>query len=212
MKETKKIKQKTVKEKLTRAQVLFGLILVLGLVLTGIQGMEYWNQRKAINETNSNLIAIQRSANKALTEFNEFSQSIDKNRFNEKEALAVVFPLEENYTGLTKEIEKYILALNSPDSPIFLSSLRFGVPAKAKDSEDFQELPFTMNISASEENFKKVLEYIYMSGDLNTKVRLMDLQSVSFNFDSSSNESQLSNKLVNATLNVKAYFKSPKTK
>ena len=66
--------------------------------------------------------------------------------------------------------------------------------------EIYSVLPFSMRVESSEDNFYKFLEYIETSGNLDNKVRLMNVTDVAINISTEDEE------LISYNLELNAYF------
>lgn len=96
--------------------------------------------------------------------------------------LADIFPQNESYTELTRQLDDFFKKNNTSANPLIASDLRFGSPI-LDETKQYNILPFSMSITASESNFYTFLNYVQNSGALSgDKVRLMNIQSININF------------------------------
>lgn len=96
-----------------------------------------------------------------------------------------ILPTDESLTELTRLLEQFFIDNNFPNNPVTLSSLSF---ANSDETEKYMTLSFTMNLTGTEANFFKLLDFIKDSGNLNTPYRLMAITKVNMVFPQVSEE------------------------
>jgi len=128
---------------------------------------------------------------------NSFSNSVELK-------LEAVFPVNDNYTELTRLIDSFEASLNKRNSVFEVSSLSFQSPRKSKDGT-YHILPLNMSIRASRSNFNKFLHWVENSGTLSDKVRLMSISSIRLNFPNVSHELN-EPEIISFTVQLNAYF------
>lgn len=126
--------------------------------------------------------------------FDQLDKVIDQN-------LSIVFPFDDNYTELTRQLDSYEEDLAKNNSPFEVSNIEY---QSAVEGDNYSILPFRMTIKSSSDNFTKFLHLIEDSGAFDGNVRLMDISSIKLNFESRS-EGQ-SEQLINFTVQINAYF------
>jgi Tfp pilus assembly protein PilO len=132
---------------------------------------------------------------------------LNKDEFNGLSAeintkLAMIFPENDNYTDLTRQIDQIEQDLSKRDSPFEISSLDFQAPVQ---NELYSVLPVRMSIRSSSNNFTKFLHLVENSGSLNDQVRLMDISSIRLNFQSRDEEA-VGPEIITFTVQINAYF------
>lgn len=127
--------------------------------------------------------------------YNQLSKDIEQK-------LKVIFPANDDYTALTRQIDSYEEDLSKKTSPFEISNIDYQT---AIEEENYSILPFRMNIRSSSENFTKFLHLIENSGTLKDKIRLMDISSIRLNFESN-DEDQTAPEIINFAVQINAYF------
>lgn len=124
--------------------------------------------------------------------------------------LMAILPPDENYTDLTRQFDNYFADHDRPGNPILQSSLRFGKGAPIQDIPDVSELSVSMNLEATRDNFLKFLQYVSNSGSLDSVTRLMDINSIQLNFPEGGEVVQDLGQKINFTVDMNAYYLTPK--
>ncbi|MBI2638272.1 hypothetical protein HYW83_01640 [Candidatus Peregrinibacteria bacterium] len=124
--------------------------------------------------------------------------------------LLTILPPDENYTDLTRQFDNYFADHDRPGNPILQSSLRFGKGTPMQDIPDVSMLQVSMNLEATRDNFLKFLQYVSNSGSLDTITRLMDINSVQLNFPEGGEVVQDLGQKINFTVDMNAYYLTPK--
>lgn len=161
---------------------------------------EYDMARAAVNQ-NKKFITFLRSeggTEKAAVDANK-KQHDDLSKEIEKK-LKVIFPTEDDYTALTRQIDVYENELSKKTFEV--SNIDYQTPI---EEENYSILPFRMNIRSSNENFTKFLHLIENSGTLQNKIRLMDISSIRLNFENSE-EGEIVSEIINFSVQINAYF------
>lgn len=131
----------------------------------------------------------------------------NKPRYNQlgkdiEQKLKIIFPANDDYTALTRQIDSYEEELSKKTSPFEISNIDYQT---AIEEENYSILPFRMNIRSSADNFTKFLHLIENSGTLKNKIRLMDISSIRLNFESSDVE-EIGPEIINFSVQINAYF------
>lgn len=189
---------------------LIGCVLV-GLLVSyfGIEKyLEYSEKSGIVSNSEENLTTLggdkkleADAHTKILTEYKDQNDAMNK-------SLSSVFPSQENYTELTKTFDEYFYANNRTNNPIIVTDMSFGAPLDDKSGK-YQILPIAMNITSSESNFYKFLNFVQDSGTLSKSVRLLDLKSIQMNF--SQEDSVNSKSTIQFRADINAYFQTDKS-
>jgi len=190
---------------------LIGCVLV-GLFVSyfGIEKyFEYSEKTQIVSASEQNLAQLDKDKKsdtetsvKILTENKSRNEAVNK-------ALSSVFPSSENYTELTKAFDEYFLANNRTNNPIIVTDMTFGAPAD-DTTKKYQILPISMNITSSEPNFYKFLQFVQDSGTLSKSIRLLTLKSIQMNF-SEEDASKEGRNALQFRADIDAYFQTDKS-
>lgn len=188
--------------------------LILTFVILGAAGYFGFGQyqklsamQDALAKEQETLITLQRNHVKLVKQYDVNKKSFDQKFSNVLNLLQDVYPAQENYTNLARLFDDFFQVNNTVANPIFVSDLKFGI-ARTDASKDYSVLPVTLTISGTQNNFLKFLNFVENSGVLKNKTRLMDLGSISINFISQSEETNVSSdaSLLNVSIALNAYF------
>ncbi|MBD3269930.1 type 4a pilus biogenesis protein PilO [Candidatus Peregrinibacteria bacterium] len=194
---------------LKRKTMTFVVLTVLTLGIGGYFGFtqvtEYIETASALDNAENRLEEMRIEESQTENDFIE-----TKNEFNElntgiSEQLQAILPPNEDYTNLVRSLDDFFLNLRGGSDSIFLSDIRFEQP-NFPDNAEYAVLPVTMTVSGTEANFDRFLEFIESTGDLNSNNRLMDIQSISINFDRNRNSEEATPENISVSLRVNAYF------
>lgn len=186
-----------------KAYAVLCLALILSLGLYSYKKWQQYTGYRAIVETQKTFITELRdelSDEKAYYEgnkdgFDSLSEEIGAN-------LALIFPAEDDYTALTRQIDDFEKELSKKTNPFEISSIDYQT---SLENEFYSILPMRMSIRSSNENFRKFLHLVENSGSLLDQVRLMDISSIRLNF-LSSDEDTVGPEIINFTVQINAYF------
>jgi len=120
-----------------------------------------------------------------------------------------VLPLEEDYTDLTRLLDDFVQKNNTTLNPISLNNISYGAAQMIEDN--YSVLPVTLTISASRDNFENFLRFIFGSGALQERTRLMDIQAISINFAAQRQGLAATigeEALLNISIQLNAYFQA----
>lgn len=162
---------------------------------------EYDRAVAAVN-TNKQFIASLRtqvSNEQAVVDGNK--KQYDQLSKETEQKLEVIFPTDDDYTALTRQIDEYEVELSTKD-PFEISNIDYQAPV---EGENYSVLPFRMNIRSSSDNFDKFLHLIENSGALKNKIRLMDISSIRLNFENAETEAGVPG-IINFSVQINAYF------
>lgn len=113
-----------------------------------------------------------------------------------------IFPAEDNYTELTRQLDVYEKDLKGRNNEFEVSSLDYQ-QAINTEGATYSVLPFRMNIRSSVENFTNFLHLIESSGSLDEEIRLMDISSIRLSFPGESDEA---NQPIQFSVQLNAYY------
>lgn len=181
------------------------LVIIIAAAIGYYSFTQFSDLMHKTNAINHQSAAFNDLENERLKEEAEFkSLKEQKKDFEQKLENDVnqIVPAGENFTNLTRDLDAFFLGLSKSNNPIFVSNLQYGSPAKDPSGE-LSYLPVNLTIESSKDNFFNFLNYIEESGNLNDKVRLMDIQSIKINFKNGGTGGEVS---LNVSLN--AYFRS----
>lgn len=112
-----------------------------------------------------------------------------------------IFPVNDNYTALTRNLDDFEKELANSSNIFEISSIDYQSPVEGKE---YNILPFRMNIRSSEKNFREFLHLIEGSGALTDNIRLMEISSIRLNFENS--EDETSPDVISFTVQINAYY------
>lgn len=185
-------------------------LIIAGLVVLyyGIERyLEYSDKANVVSQSQALLQNLETENKKETDDYNTTKTTYkEKNEALNKE-LSSVFPLQENYTELTKVFDEYFVSRNKTNNPIIATDIQYGSPTSDAKSR-YDILPISMNITASESNFYDFLKFIQSAGTLSKKLRLLDLRSIQLNFSDDTDAS--GRNTIDFRAEVQAYFQKPK--
>lgn len=200
-----------------KIRTYMGLIIItLGLaVFYGYtQYVKLSGAQNALANEQTQITTLQATETSTLSDYTNLKQSFDQKYSGVLNSLQNVYPTQENYTDLTRQLDVWFKDNNTPFDPVFMSNIQYG-QARYDNAVDYAVLPVTMSITGSQDNFMKFLTYIENSGTLADKTRLMDVRSISINFSSSSDNATgqtgtaASKPTLDVSLGLNAYFQKP---
>lgn len=129
-------------------------------------------------------------------EFDQLEKVVEQN-------LEKVFPVNDDYTGLVRQLDSFEASIASGRSPFEVSSIEY---QNVIEHENYSILPFRMNIQSSPQNFTKFLHMIENSGIIDGEVRLMNVSSIRLSFSGSPVAGSPSD-IINFNVQINAYFR-----
>src|SRR3990167_7818244 len=166
--------------------------LILCLILAAVIGYysyTKWNEYKLLKEgVAQNRVTVVEIKDKAASERAAYESnkiSFDQKNKEIEQRLAVIFPENDAYTDLTRQMDEFEHALAKKNNPFEISNIDYMTTASA---DGYAILPMRMNISSSMDNFTKFLHLIETSGSLDESIRLMDISSIRLNFEKSDSD------------------------
>lgn len=186
-------------------KVYAGLCLIL-LLLTGVFSYFKWQTYQDVRDfTSSNkdfIVTLGKEASSEKAEYESHKTAFADLNKEVEDKLNTIFPTSGSYTALTRQIDSYEEELSSKNNPFEISNLSY---QEVVSTDKYSMLPLQMSIRSSADNFTKFLHLIENSGALNGQVRLMDLSSITLNFESLGVEVGQP-EIINFNVQVNAYF------
>ena len=177
------IKKRNLDKEIMNWVIALVVLVLIGGVFTYFRFQKYILSADALNSGSNLLAQIQADTDKAAADFNKLNLELKQKNVTITEAMKEVFPAEENYTELARQLDDYFIKNAQGDSNFFLSDLRFG-PTRIDPKLDYAELPFTISMNATQRKFEDFLKYIENSGDFTNRTRLIEINSINLNPDS----------------------------
>jgi hypothetical protein len=168
----------------------------------------------ALASEQAQAVTLQESSDAFANDYDTMKKTFESANSNSLNALQAVYPSTENYTELTRQLDKYFLDTGTTADPLFTNDIRFSRPV-IDEKKNYAVLPFTMSVTASKNSFAKLMRYIENSGDLESKTRLMEIRSISISFPSgqqaplSTAPTKAKSSVYNLSLSMNAYFQKP---
>lgn len=195
-----------------RSYIVAALVLLIGAGVYGyFQYIKLAQAQEAIAQEEQSLDQLTKTMRASNDEFNQ-AMSAYQQEFNVKNnQIKEVFPLTENYTDLTIVLDELSQKLNE-NGEFFIGNISYGVPQNSQNS-DYMILPINMNMKTTRNNLENFLTYVFNSGDLNQKVRLLDIQSINLGFSAAEMtiDGVLGEPLLNIDLRMNSFFQKPTT-
>jgi len=179
----------------------FALVLLAGLGIFGFfkvtSFLDLYSYNKNLETSISGAITATEGLDSQIAEAKTVFQETNDSKNSD---IADVLPSDEDITSLTRAFDDFSVDNNFSNNPFFISSITYNDSTES-DTGTYMMLPLSVKVESSEDNFYKFLEYIENSGNLDNRVRLMDITDVSTTFveDEDSNT-------ISFSLNINAYF------
>ncbi len=183
------------------------LMLCLILLLSvGFYSYKKWQEYSlaelGVTQNKSYIELLRNEAAAEKTKYEGDQKDFQKVNKEMVENLKVIFPDFDNYTNLTRQIDKFEAELSKKNDPLEIANIDYQATV---ETETYSILPLRMNIRSSEGNFTKFLHTIENSGALDEEIRLMDISSIRLNFENSSDE-KTGPEIINFSVQINAYF------
>ena len=196
----------------SRSIQTFVLLTVVVLVAGGVYGFLQYQKlsaaQKALANGQTQLTQLRAQEKQYSDQYTLVRNAYDEEFAGIRDSIQGVFPSEENYTTLTKTLDKYVLDLNKKSPTIFMNNLRFSSPRIEKD-KGYAILPFSMSLNTTRKNLDEFLEYTENSGSIDDKTRLLDVRSISISFSGEQTVGGRSINTLNVAISLNAYFQLP---
>ncbi|EKD64012.1 MAG: hypothetical protein ACD_51C00099G0002 [uncultured bacterium] len=184
-----------------KIQIGISILLLAGVIAFGyFKGSSFLELYKYTDDLETKIADIEGEVSALSTAVSDAKLIYKDTNTQKNDEIAGVLPLTEDLTSLNRTFDEFSIENNFTNDPFFISSISYSESSESDDGS-YMVLPFSIKIESSEDNFYKFLEYIETSGNLDNKVRLMEVVDVSINLSESSEEDLLS-----FTLELNAYF------
>ncbi len=185
---------------------LYAFLCLILLIVVGtysyFQFQEYRIILKGAQKSEEFVLNLRPKVSEAKAKYDENKREFDQLSKVVEQNLEKVFPSQENYTELTRQMDTFEESLARSRSPFEVPNIAFQVPVQ---HNNYSVLPFSMTITSSSENFTKFLHMMENSGAIDGDVRLMSISSIRLSFQGSP-VSGSPNDIINFTVQVNAYF------
>jgi hypothetical protein len=195
-------------------QVLTFVILAAAGTWGYFQYVKLAAAQEAIAKSETEMTGLQASVDDFALQYKDLSTKSTEDTAAITNKVLEVYPQDENYTALTRILDQYAGDANTNLEPFFASSLAFSQPIINANTE-YAVLPFTMSLTASRKNFDDFLRYIETSGDLDTRIRLMDIKTISLEIPEPEVEiagaeaTETGPETLNVSFALNSYFRKP---
>lgn len=184
----------------------YGVMIALLLVCAGFYSYKQWQDYQLASvgteKAKEFITYLRDEVTSEKTKFENKKSEFESLRKTTEDKLATIFPAQDDYTALTRQIDSYEVELSKLDSPFEVSNIDYDAPL---EFDKYYALPLRMSIRSSRENFTKFLHMIENSGALNDQLRLMDISSIRLNFEDLDNETSTSG-MINFVVQINAYY------
>lgn len=198
--------------KLTRQYFGFALLILLAVGFYSFtQYQKLATAQAALKQGQETSLSLQTQKSTIAKQYADLKVDYDQKFASVFSDLEKVYPIEENYTDLARDLDTFFQENNLTSNPIFVSDLKFGLP-RSDSGKEYMVLPVSMTMVGTQDNFTKFLKFVENSGVLEDKSRLMDIRSISINFTSAQQSSTaLTSPLdtvntLNVSVTLNAYF------
>ena len=186
----------------------YGLLTLILLSTIGTYSYFKWQEYSELSIGYAdNLEAIETLQDEVANEKAYYVSSKDEFDDLQKtisQGLETVFPTDDEYTKLVRDMDTIEEELATRNNPFEVSNIDFQNVIKDEEA-GYSILPFRMSIRSSGYNFTEFLHLIETSGTLNTDVRLMDLSSIRLNFENADVADSRA-QIINFTVQINAYY------
>ena len=207
----KKIKRQVNYPRKIRTYMVMTLAIFIAAIVYGFfQYQELSKVNNAIEEGRAKSVQLGQAVDQYSEAYTEQKNAFDEDFASVLNSVEGVFPSEENYTEINRLLDEFQEQNNTSLNPIFISNVSYG---KGKIEDDYAILPFTLSLDASRDNFEKFLSFIYSSGNLDDRTRLMSIQAISIDFPSETSAFQAAapaqDNNISVSLALYAYYQVP---
>ena len=186
-----------------KTYMMLCLILLLSV---GFYSYKKWQEyslaKLGVTQNQSYIELLRNEAAAEKTKYEGDQKDFQKVNKEMVENLKIIFPDSDNYTNLTRQIDKFEAELSKKNDPLEIANIDYQATI---ETETYAILPLRMNIRSSAGNFTKFLHTIESSGALDEEIRLMDISSIRLNFENSSDE-KTGPEIINFSVQINAYF------
>lgn len=183
----------------------YAVLCIIVLVVMGFYSYKKWMEYSLAStgvEKNKELIDVLKDQTiTEKTSYESQKNSFDTLNEDAEEKLGIIFPSEDNYTALTRQIDLYEKELATRNDTFEIANIDYQDPI---EGETYSILPLRMNIKSSSENFTKFLHMVENSGSIDEEVRLMDISSIRLTFEKDRDDPEKEN--ITFSVQINAYF------
>jgi hypothetical protein len=185
---------------------LYGFLSLLIIAVMGTYSYFQFQDYRFIVEgaEKSDVLALtlRSKASDAKSQYDQNKKTFDQLDRVVQQNLEKVFPSQDDYTELTRQIDSFEESLSRSRSPFEVSNLSY---QNVVEEDNYFILPFRMSITSSSENFTKFLHMIENSGAIDGDTRLMSVSSIRLSFQGSPGAGSPTD-IINFTVQINAYF------
>lgn len=200
----KQVKEFEAKQK-SYLRIYMIMCLTVFLSLSGyiyVKGSQYLALKDGVVKNNEMIEVLQNEVAIEKAAYDTNKESFDETASEIAKKMEKIFPENDNYTTLTKQIDLIEDELNRSNDPFEISNIDYQEDAEA---DEYSILPLRMNIKSSGKNFTKFLHMIENSGALNGELRLMDISSIRLSFQEA-DENTNADQMITFSVLINAYF------
>ncbi len=198
----------TAKMEKRRQKVYIRAYLLLCVVLLAVMGfytysqfVEYRLVSQGAEKSESLSGFLRTKVPEVRAEYEENKELFDRLDRVLSQNLERVFPPEDDYTGLTRQLDSFEESISRSGSPFEVSNIEF---QNVIERDNYKILPLRMNIRSSSENFTKFLQMVENSGAIDGDIRLMSVSSIRLSFQGSPIADP--SEIINFSVQLNAYF------
>jgi hypothetical protein len=165
-----------------RRKLLMGLFI---LMITVVISVWQWNvmsafkvQTEAFNSEISNLQGIR---NRLIDDYQDIKLAANSEGESTELDLELVFPTVDEVTDLNRLFDDFEARHNSRTNPFFVSSLSYSGAVDVEEGH-YRYVPISVNVTSSEKNLNKFMDFVASSGSLESGTRLMSIESMGLTY------------------------------
>ena len=114
-------------------------------------------------------------------DYQAIKSEVNTVRESSNQQLERVFPTEEGLTNLNRLFDDFAVKNNFSSNPLFISNIVYQQARKVEDS-NYSVVPMVVSVTSSRKNLDKFLEFVEMSGSLESEIRLMSIEEMTLNY------------------------------
>ncbi len=185
----------------------YGIILIILLIINIFFSFKFYKVKTELNNLKNESEELDNKLDSSEADYIKFKSDTESQKAKYSQTLDSVLPSNEDITNLNRQIEDFANSIDSSSSPIYLEKISYGNSEQDKNSPNLYLLPFSVGFKSSEENFYKMLKFIESSGNIENKVRLMEVTKIAANSQSEeAQEGESTVKLYSFQIEGNAYF------
>ncbi|PIQ77214.1 hypothetical protein COV82_05680 [Candidatus Peregrinibacteria bacterium CG11_big_fil_rev_8_21_14_0_20_46_8] len=186
--------------------VIFGITVAYGIM----QYQVMMAMKVAVEDNESRIAQLQEEFRTAEDDYRTLAADFTERHEDFLKKMEKILPPDAGYTDLARLFDNFFAGINRPGNEIEQNNLVFGQPQPLEDMNHISVLPVSMNIKGSRSNFLKFLEFIENSGTLESGTRLMELKSITFNFEDGGELVKDPTQDVTFSVRMNTYFRTSK--